>query len=606
MTDEIKEYLSDKTGKAPSKPGVYLMRDENGNILYIGKAKNLKSRLSSYFRRKEKDSFKTSILVSKVKDFETIVTTNEKEAFLLESSLIKKNKPRYNIILKDDKSYPYVKTDLFHDFPKFSIVRKVKKDKASYFGPFSSSLSVRYTLKLIQRVFKIRNCSENVFRNRERPCLNYQMKLCRGPCVYDQDKNEYMKNIREAILVLKGKAPFLLKKIENEMKKKALAHEFEKAADLRDKLFALKDTVEKQSVVTTDLMDRDFIAVNGDGLNKVISLFRVRSGCIFDRKNYEFTNAAADKEYILESFIKQYYEKTKSVPPEVVVNTEIPEHDMTENFLRETASRAVRIIRPYRGEKKDFMNIVEDNAATAGKELDTKENYSAKLLKDLKYYLGMEKIPSRIECFDNSNISGTNPVSAMVVYVNGTPAHDEYRKYNLSSTGRPDDYAYMNEVLEKRFSDENKPLPDLLMVDGGKGQLNIAIDILKKLGLNKSFSVIGLAKKNEAAGEDADKVYLPERMNPVLFHNKKYLLHFLMNIRDSAHNNVINFHRKKRKKQMKTSVLDNIQGLGPKRKKILLDHFKTFKELKKADEKEIASVKGIPEKTAKIIYDKFH
>ncbi|MGM0418105.1 MAG: excinuclease ABC subunit UvrC [Thermodesulfobacteriota bacterium] len=606
MTDEIKEYLFDKTGKAPAKPGVYLMRDENGNILYIGKAKNLKSRLSSYFRRKEKDSFKTSILVSKVKDFETIVTTNEKEAFLLESSLIKKNKPRYNIILKDDKSYPYVKTDLSHDFPKFSIVRKVKKDKASYFGPFSSSLSVRHTLKLIQRVFKIRNCSENVFRNRERPCLNYQMKLCRGPCVYDQDKDEYMKNIREAILVLKGKAPFLLKKIENEMKKKALAHEFEKAADLRDKLFALKDTVEKQSVVTTDLMDRDFIAVNGDGLNKVISLFRVRSGCIFDRKNYEFTNAAADKEDILESFIKQYYEKIKSIPPEVVVNTEIPEHAMTENFLRETASRAVKIIRPFRGEKKDFMNIVEDNAATAGKELDTKENYSAKLLKDLKYYLGMEKTPSRIECFDNSNISGTNPVSAMVVYLNGAPAHDEYRKYNLSNTGRPDDYAYMNEVLEKRFSDQNKPLPDLLMVDGGKGQLNIAIDILKKLSLEKSFTVIGLAKKNEAAGEDADKVYLPGRMNPVLFHNKKYLLHFLMNIRDSAHNNVINFHRKKRKKQMKISVLDNIQGLGPKRKKILLDHFKTFKELKKADEKEIASVKGIPEKTAKIIYEKFH
>jgi excinuclease ABC subunit C len=279
---------------------------------------------------------------------------------------------------------------------------------------------------------------------------------------------------------------------------------------------------------------------------------------------------------------------------------------MMENFLRETCQKAVKIITPSRGEKKDLLDIVCENADSAKKELDSKVSSKTKLLSDLKYYLGMKELPVRIECFDNSNISGTNPVSAMVVFENGKPSHDEYRKYNLTFTGKPDDYSYMREALFKRFEGSDKPEPDLLMVDGGKGQLNIAMDILKELGLDHNFAVIGLAKKNEAAGEDSDKVYLPGRMNPLLFHNKKYLLHFLMNIRDTAHNNVINFHRKKRKKQMKTSSLDNIEGLGPKRKKLLLDHFKSFRNLKEADLKEIASVKGIPEKTAKLVYDKFH
>jgi excinuclease ABC subunit C len=606
MNLKISEFLAEKTAKSPLKPGVYIMKDENGNILYVGKAKNLRNRLSTYFRRKEKDSFKTSILVSKVRDFEFIVTSNEKEAFLLESSLIKKNKPKYNIILKDDKSYPYVKLDLSHPFPKFTIARKILKDNAKYFGPFSSGGSIRHTLKLIQKIFKIRNCRDNVFSKRERPCLNYQMKLCFGPCVYDVDQKEYMKNVREAVIVLKGKAPFLLKKIESEMKKKAVAKEFEKAAVLRDKLFALKDTIEKQSVAATDLIDRDYIAISGMELNKVISLFKVRSGFIHDRKNFEFTDAAADPEDILESFIRQYYEKISYVPKEIIVNIEIPEKIMMENFLRETCQKAVKIIMPSRGEKKDLLDIVCENADSAKKDLDSKVSSKTKLLSDLKYYLGMKELPVRIECFDNSNISGTNPVSAMVVFENGKPSHDEYRKYNLTFTGKPDDYSYMREALFKRFEDSDKKSPDLLMVDGGKGQLNIAMEILRELGLEQSFAVIGLAKKNEAAGEDSDKVYLPGRMNPLLFHNKKYLLHFLMNIRDTAHNNVINFHRKKRKKQMKTSVLDNIEGLGPKRKKILLDHFKTFKNLKEADLKEIQSVKGIPEKTARLVFQKFH
>ncbi|MDY0132081.1 MAG: excinuclease ABC subunit UvrC [Desulforegulaceae bacterium] len=606
MTFKIREFLAEKTAKSPLKPGVYLMRDENGNILYIGKAKNLRNRLSTYFRRKEKDSFKTSILVSKVQDFEVILTSNEKEAFLLESSLIKKNKPKYNIILKDDKSYPYIKLDLSKEFPKFSIARKIAKDNSKYFGPFSSGSSVRHTLKLIQKVFKIRNCRNSVFNKRERPCLNYQMKLCNGPCVCEVDQKEYMKNIREAILVLKGKAPFLLKKIENEMKKKALAQEFEKAAVLRDKLFALKETIEKQSVAATDLVDRDFVSIAGEELNKVISLFKVRSGFIHDKKNFEFSDAAADPEDILESFIKQYYEKLSYIPKEIIVNLKIPEKIMIESFLRETFNKAVKIIKPERGEKKALLDIVSENAQSAKKELDSKINLKAKLLSDLKYYLGMKNLPLRIECFDNSNISGTNPVSAMVVYENGKPSHDEYRRYNLSFTGKPDDYSYMKEALFKRFDNSEKPNPDLLIVDGGKGQLNIAIEILRELGLNNSFSVIALAEKNEAKGEDNDKVYLPGRMNPLLFHNKRYLLHFLMTIRDAAHNNVINFHRKKRKKQMKTSSLDNIQGLGPKRKKLLLDHFKTFKNLKEADFEEIASVKGIPEKTAKLVFEKFH
>jgi excinuclease ABC subunit C len=606
MSEDIKNYLAEKTSKSPLKPGVYLMRDENKNILYVGKAKVLRNRLSTYFRRKEKDSFKTSILVSKVRDFEFIVTSNEKEAFLLESTLIKKHKPKYNIILKDDKSYPYVRLDLNHPYPKLNIARKVKKDGAKYFGPFSSATSVRNTLRLIHKAFKLRNCKNTVFSQRERPCLNFQMGLCHGPCVNEVDQKEYMKNVREAVLVLKGKAPFLLKKIENEMKKMAALQEFEKAAQLRDKLFALKDTLEKQSVITTDLMDRDFISISGLGLNKVISHFKIRGGYISEKRNFEFTDAAQDRDELLDSFIKLYYEKTGSVPRQIHVNIEIPEKDMTEDFLSQIKGSIVKIIKPVRGEKKDLIKIVTDNSESALKELETKENSKAKLLNDLKYYLGMKTTPERIECFDNSNISGTNPVSAMVVYEKGRPAHNEYRKYNLTYTGKPDDYSYMKEALGRRFEKDDKPMPDLLVVDGGKGQLNIAINILQELGLESEFLVIGLAKKNEAAGEDADKVYLPGRMNPVLFHNKKYLLYFLMEIRDAAHNNVINFHRKKRKKMMKVSSLDNIPGLGPKRKKLLLDHFKTFKNIKEADMKDIEGVKGISKNLAKLIYDNFH
>ncbi|PIE75117.1 MAG: excinuclease ABC subunit C [Deltaproteobacteria bacterium] len=603
---DIRKYLFEKTAESPDDSGVYIMRDKNGNILYIGKAKNLKKRLSSYFRRKEKDSLKTRILVSKVNDFEVIVTSNEKEAFLLESTLIKKDKPKYNIILKDDKAYPYVRLELDHKFPKFSIVRKVRKDGAKYFGPFSSAGSIRHTLKFIHKTFRLRTCKNTAFDRRERPCLNYQMGLCQGPCVYKIDEKEYMNNVSEAVLVLNGKAPFLLKKIEKEMMERSLERDFEKAAILRDKLFALEKSIEKQSVITTDVVDRDFIAVSGFELNKVISIFRIRGGAVSWRRNYNFRDAAADPEDILESFIKQYYEKTESFPKEIAVNFELPEKLMLESFLADIKGSKVKIIRPLRGEKKSFLNIAVENAISAQKELDLRENSRKKLLKDLQFYLGMKTLPERIECFDNSNISGTNPVSAMVVYEKGVPAHSEYRKYNLEYRGKPDDYAYMHEVLFKRFSKKDKPLPDLLLVDGGKGQLNIAIDILKDLNLDNSFTIAGIAKKNEAAGENSDKIYLPYRKNPVLFHNRKYLLYFLMEIRDSAHNNVINFHRKKRKKAMKKSALDNIRGLGPKRKKLLLAHFGSFKNIKAASFDEIKSIKGISQETAKNIYNRFH
>lgn len=432
------------------------------------------------------------------------------------------------------------------------------------------------------------------------------MGLCLGPCVHEIDRDEYMKNVREAVMVLNGKAPLLLKKVEKRMMRRAKEQEFEKAAALRDKLFALKQSVEKQSVITTDLMDRDFIAVSGLGLNKVISFFKIRSGYISSKRNYEFTDAAADQEEILDSFIRQYYEKTETVPREVIVNVEIPEKTMTEEFLGEIKGSLVRIISPVRGEKKRLMEIVNENAASAEKDLDSRENSKAKLLNDLKYYLGMKDIPNRIECFDNSNISGTNPVSAMVVFENGKPAVSEYRKYNLTYIGKPDDYAYMKEVLTRRYEKSDKPLPDLLMVDGGKGQLNIAVDILKSLGLENEFTTIGIAKQNEEAGEDSDKIYLPGRMNPILFNNKKYILYFLMGIRDTAHNNVINFHRKKRKKAMKVSSLDNIPGLGSKRKKLILDHFKTFKAIKEASVDDLSAVKGISKKIAEDVFNKFH
>lgn len=589
----------DQLSNVTSSPGVYLMKDARGNIIYIGKARNLKKRLTTYFGGSGHTDAKTGVLVDRIESFETIVTGNEKEAVILESNLIKKHRPRYNVVLKDDKRYPSLRLDLNHPYPNLTIVRKPKKDGARYFGPYSSALAVRQTLKLINKTFKIRKCNPKVFKNRSRPCLNYQIGRCLGPCCLPVDKNEYDRAVSEVIMFLKGRTSELIKKVREEMGVASVNRDFEKAAALRDKMFALEKTLEKQVSVTTDFKDRDVFAMAGRSLSCIITVMSVHRGFLQDTRHYDFAETLATESEALGTFIRQYYAKNESmIPTEILVPVEMEDADLTESWLKSLGGKNVRIYWPKRGEKARLLNMAVLNAENELKERSASAEYRKSLLYRLHKKLKTEKIPFRIECFDNSNISGKVPVSAMVAFENGEPDKSTYRKYRIKTVDEPNDYKTMAEVIGRRFDPEKSdalPYPDLVVVDGGRGQLNIARSILKEMGMDQAFDIVGIAKPNKFGrfAEEEDKVYLAGRLNPVDFSKDKDLLLFLMRIRDEAHRFAIAYHRKKRGVSAVKSSLDAIPGIGKKRKKMLLSRFGSVKKIREASVEELCQIPGI-------------
>ncbi|MBW2591458.1 MAG: excinuclease ABC subunit UvrC [Deltaproteobacteria bacterium] len=596
----MKNYDS-QLSMVASGPGVYLMLDDAGGVIYVGKARNLKKRLSSYFKSPERLDIKTRVLVRKIAGFDTILTASEKEALILESTLIKKYRPRYNVILKDGKRYPALRFEITHPYPRLTIVRKIENDGNLYFGPFSSTQAVRSTLKIVNKTFKLRKCSNREFKTRVRPCINFQMLNCLAPCCIDIKKSVYNDMVREVTLFLKSRTRELATKIKKEMLAAAETRDFEKAAELRDKMFAIEKTLEKQVMVTTDLKDRDVVGMAAAPEAATVTLLTVRGGHLQGVGNFNFSTTMATDAEIISSFIKQYYDTKNFIPAEILTPMVLKDANLLEEWLLEHKEIKLKILHPRRGEKVRLLEMALQNAEHHLKNHIADIAGRKELLIRLQKRLLMHRFPQRIECFDNSNFSGTQAVSGMVVFINGRPSKTDYRKYILHSVSGSDDYAGMAEVLERRFSHNPKPYPDLLLIDGGKGQIGIARSVIRKLGLENRFALIGIAKKNEQKGEIADKIYKPGRMNPINWGREGDLLLFLQKIRDEAHRFAITFHRQRRSKASKVSVLDSIPGIGEKRKQTILRHFGSLKKIRAATLEELSALPQMNRKAAKAV-----
>lgn len=608
MKSKIKHSESTIEGQltaVSSKPGVYVMKDAGKNVIYVGKAQNLKKRLASYFTQSRGSSFsldkKTDVLLRKIAHVETIITNTEKEALILESNLIKRYRPRYNVFLKDDKRYPSLRLDIKNPYPNLTIVRKVVQDDALYFGPFSSSASVRKTLRVIHKTFKLRKCKNKHLKTRSRPCINHQMALCLAPCCLDVEKNTYDNIIKEVALFLKGRTPDLIKKIKQEMISTAKLQDFEKAALLRDKVFALEATLEKQVAVTGDFKDRDVLGIARSYELSIITILFIRGGFLLGTRHFSFPETMSTNTEMIGAFIRQFYERAPFIPKEILVPATLEDSSLLGELLGRIKGERVSILEPKRGEKKRLINMSSQNAKSHLKALKASIETDTHMLVGLQKRLKMDRIPWRIECFDVSNMAGKEAVASMVVFEKGNPNPSLYRKYKIKTANPKDDYACMSEVLKRRYgkSEKSKPYPDILMVDGGKGQLNIAVSLITSLKLEKNFQIISIAKKDKKKGERQDKVYKAGQMNPINLGGEGDILHFLERIRDEAHRFAISFHRKRRSKQLMHSALDSIPGIGKKRKAMLLKHFKSMKKIRAATLEELSAVPGFNRKVAK-------
>lgn len=595
--------ILEKYRQAPHRPGVYLMKDARGKTIYVGKAKDLKKRLSSYFIKKNNHDAKTLVLLEMIKDFEIIITSSGHEAFILESNLIKEYNPKYNVILKDGKNYPLLRIDMNEMYPAIQKVRKIKDDKALYFGPYSSGHSVNKTLNQIQKIFKLRKCRNTQFKNRSRPCLNFQIKACLGLCCNDISPVEYKKQVQDAILFLKGRSKQVVKKLKTRMMAYSSFLEYEKAAEIRDAIVAVENIMEKQVVVSPDMKDRDVLAFAAAKGRAVITVMRVRSGLLIDTAHYPLDLGFQEPHEMLSAFLVQYYRNTGFLPSFILLNREIENKALLEGRFSEKKGKKVGIHVPVRGEKKRLVEMACTNASRELEKRLLKEEEERAALSMLKELLGMETLPLRIECFDNSNLSGQDPVSSMVVFKDGRAFKEGYRKFIIRDLDFQDDYAYMFQVLNRRFSHDpsQMPYPDLLVVDGGKGQLSMAMAVIKELNIENKFMVAGLAKKNAQKGEEFDKIYIPGRSNPLNTGQAKKALYLLQQVRDEAHRVAVTFQRNRREKRAGLSVLDGIPGIGPKKKKVLLNHFKGMAGMKAASVEEIASLPGLNKALAKTL-----
>ncbi len=600
--DELKTRLT----VVPDSPGVYLMRDETGRVIYVGKAFNLKKRLSSYFVKRERLDPKTGVLVSRMASFDTVVTATENEALILEANLIRRYKPRYNVILKDDKRYLSLRLDPGQPYPALELVRKRKEDGALYFGPFPSSRSVRETLKVVDRTFRLRKCRGKKFKTRSRPCINYQMGLCLAPCCRDVDAEEYNDIVKEVALFLRGRTSELIDKIKAEMQRASDAMEFEKAARLRDKMFAVERVTEKQVVVASNFADRDVIGMAEDEELTVLSVLNVRRGALVGTRFFSFAGVLSPPGETIRAFITQYYGDNRQLPDEILSCIEPSDVKLVRDHLREVAGRLVGISVPKRGKKALLVRMALENAKKELKARLSRARDELLTLERLQKKLALGNLPVRIECFDNSHLSGTGPVAAMSVFINGVPDKSGYRRYRILKAAPGDDYGSMFEVLSRRFSGPHRPdeLPDLLLVDGGRGQLNIAVAVLKEVGLLGRFGVAAISKGEKSRGDLSDKVYLPGRRNPVGLLPDDPALHLLQRLRDEAHRFAVSYQRKKRGLAAIESVLDGIPGIGRARKRMLIERFGSVGALREATEDEIASLPGITASIAATIKER--
>jgi len=601
------QQIKDKLSNLPSQPGVYLFMNNAGKIIYVGKAKNLKNRVRSYFQ-KNIESPKTLALVNKVEDFQLIITESEVEALVLENNLIKQHQPRYNINLKDDKSFPYICVTN-EPFPQIFTTRNLVRDGSRYFGPYTDVKNMKASLRMINKLFKIRSCKyfiddESIQKGKVKLCLDYHIKKCDGPCEGLISQEKYARMVEQVIKLIRGKTGDLIDEIKAEMSDASKNLQFEKAAELRDKIEQLQIYSDKQRVVTTDFVDRDIISAAMEGKDIACSILNIRAGKLIGKKQFRLAYEGTDEpETIYNAIIKFYYNDYTEIPREIVLETEPADLEILTNWLETTAKHKIKFVVPKRkSDALSLLNICKQNAILLLKEIQLqrmkKEGNVPHVLASLKRDLRLNKLPLKIECFDISNLQGTDTVASMVVFVDGKPKKSLYRKFIIKTVEGPDDFASMQEVIERRYKrllEENQPFPELIMVDGGKGQLSSAVEILKNIGV-KNQEIIGLAKRLE-------EVYLPGESESNIIPRTSSSLKLLQHVRDEAHRFAITFHRLRRDKRTFTTELTNIEGIGIKIAEKLLTHFDGLEEIKQANPVEIMKVVG--EQKAKKIVEYF-
>ena len=577
----------------PHGPGVYLFAGSKGRVIYVGKAKNLSKRVLSYFRSANNAPTKTARMMKMAESLEFILTLTEKEAFILENDLIKKFKPRYNIILRDDKQYPCLRLDVREPYPRLGIVRNIKKDGALYFGPFSSANAVRSTTRVISRVFKLRKCKSLKLKQRDRPCINFQMDRCLAPCARTVSEKAYGEMVEQVRLFLEGRNTELLGTMKKEMAEVAAQLDFEKAANIRDRIYAIQKTVERQHVVSRRMADQDIIGIARKEDIRQLAVMFVRRGHLVGTRHFLFEGVNGASVEVMEAFLKQYYSGRVFIPDTILLSEPVAESDSLSEWISDMAGKKVVIHCPKRGEKKKLVQIAVANAGNllAGHQITRKEA----LLESARSILKLQKVPRTIEGLDISNLQGENAVGVVVAFKDGEPDRGHYLNYRIKHIKGIDDYGMMAEIIERRIA--GPPLPDLFLVDGGKGHLAAVKKVLdRKLdGSGASFlpEVISLAKPDEILGEKYDKIYVPGRKNPVRLKSDDPVLFLMMRIRDEAHRRAVTYHRKLRQKGLTRSQLDGIPGVGKQRKKSLLKHFKGIDAISKAKVEELCAVPGI-------------
>ena len=600
LAEEFSDSIKNALAVLPDKPGVYLMHDAEGKVIYVGKAVVLKNRVRSYFRNLASHTPKVKAMVAKIAEIETIVTSSEVEALILECNLIKKYRPRYNISLKDDKTYPYLKVTLQEDFPRLYMTRRLLRDGSKYYGPYADAGAMHATVKLLRSMFPLRTCRK---MNPDRPCLNYHIKRCLAPCAGYVSKEEYGQMIKSVCMVLDGRTTELERDLKQRMQAAAEDYAFEEAARLRDQLQAVERLNESQKAVTNNGGDMDIIGFAQDMTGNCLQIFFVRKGKLIGRDNFFLQDGGEAQQEVLTAFIKQYYNDATFIPREIVLPQlpEAEEQQLIEAWLSGKAERKVELFVPQRGVKRELLQLANDNALKLLSERLRKGSLSLKndeqAAEELQQALGLEHSLERMDCFDISHTQGSETVASMVVFRKGSISKKDYRKYKIvSAEGKPDDFKSMQEVVYRRYKDY-EDLPNLVVIDGGKGQLSSALEVIRGLGL-ADLPVVGLAKREE-------EIFIPHQSTSILLDRDSAALHLIQRIRDEAHRFAITFHRKLRGKRNLVSVLDHVEGIGPKRRQALWKAFKTLEAMKAASVEELAAVDGMNTAVAQTLYDFF-
>ena len=659
----LAEALQRKLDTLPTLPGCYIMKDRQGEVVYVGKANSLRARVSQYFQPQTSDTRRfIPFLEELLGDIEVMITPSEKDALLLENELIKQHRPRFNVRLRDDKNFISLRLSRTHPYPRLEVVRRVRKDGARYFGPYSSASSIRETLSIVNRHFQLRTCTDGVMSNRRRPCLQYQIKRCPAPCVYSVPTEEYQRSVEEVALFLEGKAGELTTQLGARMRGAAKALEFERAAQLRDQLQAIERSLEKQRTVLGDLLDQDVLGFHREGGLLELQLLFFRAGRLSGGRSFSYSRQEFPTDELVGSFLDQYYESGAFIPKELLLPLSLPDTELREASLSEKRGERVRVVVPERGEKVRLLDMARQNAEHNFEERQRTQKNQLETLQRLQARLRLPRLPRRIECFDISTIQGQQTVGSQVVFTDGEPDKAGYRLFKVRGDAAGDDFASMFQVLTRRLARgrEQDDLPDLLLIDGGKGQLNVARAALKEVGLTLSdVSLAGLAKsrvledeerfaarqgfrmadawadragpepevaqidgpapeaaapsrlgrsrqkgryKSDTLERSPERVFLPGQKNPVVLRQNTSELHLLARLRDEAHRFAITFHRKLRRERNFKSVLEEIPGIGDKRKRALLSHFGSLKRIRGAGPAEIAAVEGFNGKLAEAVH----